>query len=118
VSRLDRVKSVLMQEIAKVIQTKVNDRNVGFITITDVKMSRDLRTARVYFSHFGKDQDHEKTTAGLKKASKFIQMEVGKTVKMKFMPHLLFEYDPSLERGVQLLNTIKAISADDGDNEV
>ncbi len=108
-SRLDRVKSVLMQEISRVIQTKVDDPNVGFISITGIKLSADLQHAWVYFSHFGKNQSREKTTAGLRKAAKFIQFEVGKVVKMRYIPQLQFEYDPSLEQGDRLIEKISRL---------
>ena len=105
-SRLDRVKSVLIKEIAKIIQTKVNDPNIGFISITGIKLSADLQNAWVYYSFFGKNQRQEKIQSGLKKAAKFIQFELGKAVKMRYVPFLKFEYDPSLERGASLIEKI------------
>lgn len=108
-SRLDRVKSVLMQEISRIIQTKVSDPNVGFISITGIKLSSDLQHAWVYYSFFGKNQTQEKVLAGLKKSAKFIQFELGKVVKMRYVPQLQFEYDPSLERGAELIEKIKRL---------
>ena len=108
-SRIDRVESLLRQEIAKVLQDKLRDE-LGFISITVVRVSKDLSSARVYYSQLGSIEDKRASFEILKKKAKWIKGELGRVLRLKTIPNLRFLYDPSLSDGDQILQNIDAIS--------
>ena len=106
-ARLDRVSSLLKQEIARILRQRVNDSRIGFISITEIKLSKDLAHAWIYYSQLGNDIEKNKTKKGLYSATKFIEQELYKVdFNLKTLPKLHFKFDPSLERGVELVNKI------------
>lgn len=108
-SRLDRVKALLQQEISDIIVTKVSDNKIGFVTITDIDISPDIRNAKVYFSHLGSEESRLSSLKALNRAARFIQGEVGRHVHLKTIPNLEFIYDPSIERGFNIVQKIDQI---------
>jgi len=109
-SRVDRLSSQISRELAELL--------LGFspvpanliISITDIKLSRDLRHAKVFYSAFGGDEAIDKAECFFKDFNKQIRLELASRIRMKFMPELDFEYDNSIERGQrinELLNRIK-----------
>jgi ribosome-binding factor A len=107
-SRIIRVESLLKQEISTIIQKDFRS-NLGLVSITGVKVAKDLANATVYFSHFGIESERKKATEKLKKAAFFIKKQLGQTVRLKRIPNLIFKFDDSLERGSQLLQKINQI---------
>lgn len=108
-ARIDRVQALLKAEIAKVLQTQLRDGKIGFITITEVKVSKDLGHAQIYYSEIGSDEQKKKTEKALRSASRFIHHEIFKKVYLKTVPKLRFRYDPSIEKGVELINKINQL---------
>lgn len=88
----------------------VKDPRVGFATVTEVRASPDLRTARVYFSVYGSDQERANTMAGLVAASGYLQRQLGKRLRLKYTPELTFALDTSLDQAERLEQLIGAIS--------
>ena len=97
--RIKRVSVLLKTEIANIIQTRLKDPRVGFVTITEVICSADLKLAKVYFSVLG---DKENTLKGLERARPFIQNELGSRLKLRYLPILHFYYDKSWEYGANI----------------
>tara|TARA_B100000315_G_C14245716_1_gene437318 strand:+ start:137 stop:478 length:342 start_codon:yes stop_codon:yes gene_type:complete len=112
VNRLDRVSSLLKQEIALIISQKINDKRIGFISITGIKISKDLSDAWVYYSQIGSDQEKEITKRGLYSAQKFIKMELGKIIALKKIPNLHFRYDKAIESGSNIIHKINNITSE------
>lgn len=108
-SRPEKVSAFIKMELADIILKKVRDDRVGFVTITDVVVSKDLRLARVYCSTFGDERSRRKTVDGLNKAAGFIRHELSGRVTFKFVPDLQFYADDSLERGTRILTKLKEI---------
>lgn len=102
-ARNARVSSQLHKELAVVMQTVMKDPRLGFVTVSDVEVSRDLAIAKIYVSLFDTDaaQVSEKM-AILTAAANYIRLEVGKRMKMRRVPHLKFLYDDALERGMRI----------------
>jgi ribosome-binding factor A len=94
----EAVRAVLSEAISK----DLSDPRVGFVTVTGVKTSPDLRHARVYVSVLGDDQAREDSLTGLRSAQGFLQARVAAEVKLKHTPTLSFEYDPSVDRGMRI----------------
>ena len=112
--RSDRVAERVRADISDLLLKKVHDPRIGFVTITRVKASDDLRNMTVYVSAFGQDAAAKKRTLdGLKSATPFLEREVFRGLNIKVSPELIFRLDESLEKGQQVLQTIKeAIAAD------
>ena len=110
-SRLDRMASLLKQEISSILRVKINDSRIGFISIVDVKVSKDFAHAWIYYSQIGSEEDKKKTRRGLYAAQKFFKQEIGKVIRTKVVPDLHFKYDPSLEKGVEIVNKLNRLTS-------
>jgi ribosome-binding factor A len=97
-----RVNEVIREVLAAAIASDLKDPRIGFVTVTDVDTSPDLRAARVYVSVLGSEEEREDALAGLNSAHGFLQTRIGNEVRMKRTPTLTFHYDESIERGVRL----------------
>lgn len=98
----EAVRAVLSDAIAKDLQ----DPRVGFVTVTGVKTSPDLRHARVYVSVLGDQQTREDSLAGLRSAHGFLQGVIASELTLKHTPMLTFEYDESVDRGMRITRLI------------
>jgi ribosome-binding factor A len=98
----EAVRAVLSDAIAKDLQ----DPRVGFVTVTGVKTSPDLRHARVYVSVLGDQQTREDGLAGLRSAHGFLQGVIASQLTLKHTPTLTFEYDESVDRGMRITRLI------------
>lgn len=101
-ARMRRVNEVIREVLAAAIATDVKDPRIGFVTVTDVDTSPDLRAARVYVSVLGTESEREDAMAGLRSAHGFLQTRIGSQVRMKRTPTLTFHYDESIERAARL----------------
>lgn len=95
--RAIRVGEQMQKVIANVLLEKVRDPRIKNITITGVRVSNDLKLARIYFSFFGETQGLKKIENGLESAKGFIKREVGLRLEMKYVPEIIFKHDNSLE---------------------
>jgi ribosome-binding factor A len=98
-ARMRRVNEAIREILGDAIATELKDPRIGFVTVTDVETSPDLRTARVYVSVLGSESERERTLAGLNSSHGFLQGKIASAVRMKRTPTLTFEYDESTERG-------------------
>jgi len=110
--RAERVSDQMKQEIADILMRKIKDPRIGFVTVTDVEVADDLRNAKVFVSVYGSDK--ASTLKGLESASPFIRSELGRRMRMKFVPELLFRYDDSVERGAHIMELLHDIEDRDG----
>jgi ribosome-binding factor A len=106
------VREVLSEGVAE-----LKDPRIGFVTVTGVATSPDLRTARVFVSVLGSEKKREKTLAGLEAAHGVLQARIARELRMKRTPQLTFEYDESVERGVRMSQLIDELAPDDPDDE-
>ena len=117
--RPERVQEALRQEISRIVQTEIKDPRLGFITITKVYLTKDLRYARVVFSVLGKDSDKHLTLKGLNSAKGYIKGLISDRIKLRYMPEISFKIDDSGEYSSQimaLLNSIERKRIDGKDN--
>ncbi|MBI5098844.1 MAG: 30S ribosome-binding factor RbfA [Nitrospirae bacterium] len=108
--RSARVGDLIREEIADIILNKIKHKTLGFITVTGAKVSDDLRNATVFLSVLN-SEDADKTVRKLTESSAFIRGELGRRLKMKFVPSLTFRIDESIQYGMKidkLLNNIKS----------
>lgn len=87
------------KELGDIISRKIKDPRVGFVTVTDVQVSRDLQIATVYISVLGDEEQKENTLKGLAKAKGFIRSEIGQRIRLRKTPEISFEFDESIGYG-------------------
>jgi ribosome-binding factor A len=92
---------------------ELQDPRIGFVTVTGVRTARDLAQARVFVSVLGSEKQRAASMAGLEAARGLLQARVASAVRLKRTPHLAFEYDPSVERGVRMTQLIDELAPDD-----
>lgn len=108
-----RVQDLLREEISLIIQRELHDPGLGFITVVDVRVSEDLKSAKVYISIYGSDEEQKHTLEALKRSKGYIKFLLGKRVTLRYIPELTFSLDDSLER-VQRMEEIFKKEADEG----
>ncbi len=113
--RSEKLSELLKEEISKILLREVKDPRIGFVSLTDVKVSGDLRHAKVFVSVYGSEEEKEKTMKGLEKATGFIRKLVGERIKVYHTPEIIFRYDDSIEHGVHISKIIKKIKKDKPD---
>jgi len=104
--RMRRVDEAVRAVLSDAIATDLQDPRVGFVTVTGVKTSPDLRHARVYVSVLGDEQAREDSLAGLRSAHGFLQGRVAAELSLKHTPTLTFSYDESITRGMRISKLI------------
>jgi ribosome-binding factor A len=97
-----RVNEVMREVLGAAITTELKDPRVGFVTVTSVETSPDLRSARVYVSVLGSEQEREASLSGLQAAHGFLQGKIAAEVRIKRTPTLTFHYDESIEQGIRV----------------
>jgi ribosome-binding factor A len=100
--RIRRVNEVMREVIGSAIATELEDPRIGFVTVTSVETSPDLRSARVHVSVLGGEAEREATLAGLSSSHGVLQASIARQMRLKRTPTLTFHYDDSPERGVRL----------------
>ena len=107
-----RVNEAVREVISEAVG-ELKDPRVGFVTVTGVKTSADLRQATVFVSVLGSERKREQTLAGLNAAHGVLQARVARELRMKRTPQLTFEYDPTVERGVRMSRLIDELASKD-----
>jgi ribosome-binding factor A len=107
-----RVNELLRELVASEVLL-LKDPGIGFVTITGVDTTPDLRAARVYYSVLGEAEEREATAAGLRRAAPRIRSAVGEQVTLKYLPVLEFVYDEAIERGIRMEQLLRDLERED-----
>ena len=107
--RCEKVAEAIHEEISKLLIKGVKDPRVGFVTVTGVKVTDDLHLATVYFSIIGGEAERKGAEAGLNSARGFLRREIGKVLRMRYVPDLMFRFDESVEYGSRIESLLKQI---------
>jgi ribosome-binding factor A len=108
-SRQDKVREALKQEISTIIHDELKDPRLGFVTVTRAEITADLRQAKIYFSVLGKDEDYKKTKEALNSAIGFIRRLIAQRIKLRFTPEIIFKEDRSSEYSVRIEEILQEI---------
>jgi len=108
--RKEQLEKSLIREINNIIHRKINDPRIKFVTITRVKVSSDLKYADIFVTIFNDRKQQKKALEGLKNATKFIRGELGKDLKIRYVPDIKFIIDKDLEQQYKLLKIITEIN--------
>ena len=110
--RVARVNGLIQEVICEVIP-QLKDPRIGFVTITRVRVTPDLKQARVFVTVMGDEMSRKLTLEVLERASGFIRSEIGKKIRLRFTPQLCFEFDSSIEEGTKTLELIRKLRIED-----
>jgi ribosome-binding factor A len=110
--RVSRVAALIQQEVSLMVLHEIKDDRVGagMVSVTDVDVSGDLQHAKIYVSIYGTDEARTETMAGLKSATGFVRHELGKRVRLRRTPEVIFIEDRALERGDRILTLLNQLS--------
>lgn len=100
--RVGRVSEQIKKELSQILQMELKDPRIGFVTVTGVDVTNDLSQATVYLSVLGDDSQKEETLKALAKAQGFIRSELGRRVRLRHTPELIFKFDTSIEYGSRI----------------
>jgi ribosome-binding factor A len=109
--RIRRIDVALRAVLGDAISKDLQDPRVGFVTVTAVNISQDLRRARVYVSVLGDERARDASLEGLRSAHGFLQARVAAELRLKHTPTLTFEFDESVQRGMRISQLIDATAA-------
>lgn len=111
--RPERVAELLQQVLAELIRDEVRDPRIGFVTVTEVRVSPDLKHARVFVSCLGELSDREASVKALNRASAFLRRALGRETRLKYVPDLEFDEDRTLETSLRVERLLDEIDRDE-----
>ncbi|MHC5053712.1 MAG: 30S ribosome-binding factor RbfA [Planctomycetota bacterium] len=114
-NRKERIARVIREEASRVILYELADPRIGFVTVTNVKVSGDLQTAKIFVSVLGTPGDRSKTMHALARATKVVRKAVAPRLKTRLIPSISFEFDESVEGAIRVQGLIKEARATDSD---
>ena len=113
-SRADRVGELIQQVLAEILTRSIKDPRLKMATITGVKMSKDLKIARIYFAISGGQKKIDNALVGFNSAMGYIKRVLASELELRYMPELKFFYDESFDYGARIESLLKALTAEDG----
>ena len=116
-SRHDRAKEAIKKEVSNILLEELEDPRLGFVTITDVELSQNMRHAKVFFSVLGKEEDYKKTKDALDSALGFIRRLVAERVNLRLAPEIIFREDRSSEYSMKIQQVLEEIKVLEGSND-
>jgi ribosome-binding factor A len=116
-NRPERVGQMVQQLLGERFARGMRDPRIGLVTITGVKMSPDLREARVYWTVHGDPEQRKHTAKGLENARGFLRREIGTELKLRVTPNLHFVYDEAIDRGERIEKLLRQVKDEDKGRE-
>ena len=114
--RSEKVADLIHKEISEMLVKRIKDPRIGFITITRVEASEDCRSAKVYFSVTGTREDRERSMKGLSSAKGYVRKELGRRIRLRHTPEIIFKFDPSIEYAIHIEEVIRHLKKDEGED--
>ena len=111
--RKERLEELIKRIIAETLLREIKDPRIGFVTVTKVKLSRDLSIGDVWISVIGDEKEKKLSMAGVQSAGGYIQRMVGKNIKIRNIPRLKFHLDTSIEQGVKMVHMLENLERED-----
>lgn len=112
--RSDRVGELIREEVSKMIMREIKDPRIGFVTLTHIELSDDLRNAKIFVSIMGNENDKKNTIKGLESASGFIRRELRKRLRLRIIPDIIFRIDTSIEHGEKIARLLAELKNEEG----
>ncbi len=115
--RRERVQALIREVVSEMFLRRVKDPRIGFVSIVNVEVTRDLSLAKVFVSVLGNQEDREKTMEGLKSARGLIRSQVAKELGARHAPEILFVLDQGIEHSIKVSKLLDEIKKADADRE-
>ncbi len=115
--RVRKIQEFIKQEVGQMLLRDLKDPRLGFITVTGVKLTGDLREAVIYVSLFGKEEEKKASMDALNQAKGFIRRELGQRLKVYYTPSIFFAEDTSLDYGMHIEGLLKKIQKEEKSHE-
>jgi len=112
--RSEKVADLIHKEISQMLLKSIKDPRIGFVTITKVTVSEDFRLAKVYFSVAGTVEERERSMKGLDSAKGYVRKELGRRIRLRYTPEIMFQFDPSIEYAIHMEELIQSIHGEKG----
>jgi len=109
--RTERLAEEIREEVALLIASELKDPRIGFVTVTRVEVTPDLRTARIYVGVLGTEKQRTTSLAGLKQGAGFLRRALGRTLRLRYTPELVFQYDEGLEASDRVAKLLAEIGS-------
>lgn len=113
--RVEKVQELMKQEVSKMLLRDIKDPRIGFVTVTQVELTGDLREAKIYVSIMGSEQQTEDSWQGLQSALGFIRREIGRRIRLRFTPSISFALDKSLDYSAHIQELLNKINSEEKD---
>ncbi len=114
--RSEKVAEAIHEMVSGLLVKGLKDPRIGFVTVTGVKVTDDLHLATVYFTVIGSETEKKDTEQGLNSARGYIRKELGKNLRMRYVPDIVFRYDASVEYGSRIESILKEIATKEEDD--
>ncbi len=114
--RSEKVADLIQKEISLMLLRDIKDPRIGFITITRVTVSDDCRLAKVYYSVAGTASERERSMEGLASAKGYVRKELGRRVRLRYTPDIIFQFDPSIEYAIHIGEVMDQLKKEEGKN--
>lgn len=111
--RVEKVQELMKQEVSQIILRELKDPRIGFVTVTSVECTGDLREAKIYVSLMGNEQQVKDCWAGLTSSLGYIRREIGKRIRLRFTPEISLAIDKSLDYSAHIQELLFKIKAEE-----
>ena len=108
-TRADRVSELIKQSLSEIISKQIKDPRLEMATITHVKVARDLKSARIYFTTHGGSRKVDAAMQGFQSATGFVKRELGQKLRLRYMPQIQFFYDDTLDQASRIDSILKSL---------
>lgn len=113
-SRMERINDLLKEEIALLLQREIKDPRIGFVSVTRVRTTKDLKNAKVYISVYGDEEAQSQAIQGLDSAAGYIRSLLFKSLSLKTVPKLTFVLDESIAYGARISSLLRELEQEEG----
>ena len=111
--RREKLQELFKEETSAILQRRLRDPRIGFVSVMDVELSADLRHAKIFVSVLGDEEAKRRTMEGLERATGFVRSELGRRVNLRYTPEILFRLDDSIERGTRIAALLREATRQD-----
>ncbi len=111
-----KVADAIRKEVGEMLVKSLKDPRIGFVTITRVTVTDDCRSAKVYFSVMGSLAERENSEKGLISATGFVRKELGKRLRLRYTPEVVFQFDPSVEYAIHIEEVLRQLHKEEEQN--
>ena len=115
--RIEKLQELIKQEMSKMLLREIKDPRIGFVTVTGVEMTGDLREAKIFVSIMGSEEQVKNSWEGLQSALGFIRREIGKRIRLRFTPEISFAPDKSLDYSEHIQKILLEINRTEKERE-